>query len=961
MKCRGRLFVLYAVVAVLGWPSNQAISASAIESNVPPIGAGGAVHRNIDTAIRGHDAASSRRAVTDFLATRGRSAATLNTLVMQREMAARQSGRRVVEFGQKVNGLTVYGARAKAVFAPDGTLEMVSDRLAPVAGRPAPAGVTAEAALSAALNRLHPGVSTVLVEKGRSGNSVTFMAGTFFFRDPKVTRVAIPGPGNSLAEGFVVETWSAQANQLHYTLVDGQGEVIYVENRTASAPGTFNVFDISPDVSSQEIVDGHPSLGAGCGFAPESTWPSPCGWVLSGTTQYSTYIKGFNTNAYLDDDANNSPPSSGLTLIDDYQFITAFDPNVAPTTAGNSEVAVQNLFYLTNKIHDELYVHGFTETEGNFQDRDFGRSAGGAQAAADPLLAEAQDGSGTNNANMATPADGSSPRMQMYVTTLSTPNRDTSLDADVVWHEFGHGLTWRVVQNMTGHFGGSIGEGSADSLAIIMHDSPVVGEWSFNDPLGIRSASYEGYLETTGRSYNNWTTGSVHTDGEIYGAIMWDMWKKYRDDASGDIGASQEARRDQLMTDIVQGMIMTSYPGFPSPAPPSMRDGMLYAIGGNPDPMVAPADAATKLRWCNVWDAFAKFGVGTDQLTTFTWIVPPIIGQWEWEEGFATPVACQANTAPVANDDSVTTDEDTSVAVTLSATDQEQSSLTYIIVGGPSNGTLTGTGANRTYTPDGDFNGADSFTFKANDGALDSNVATVSITVNSVNDPPVANDDAATVDAGSGININVKGNDSDPDHTTAQLTVLIASTPSHGTVVIEPDGTVTYTHTGTTETADSFTYTLQDPDNATAATAATVSITINQTPPPPPPGGLPATPTLDSVTDNANGTAEIAWTDNSGNVDGREIQREKLHKNGKWTGSETIDVPGATVTSYTDSTGEGTFHWRIRAYNSSGFSAWTDWYQSDVTGGGNGGGGNGGGGNGGGKPCNPKKEVCPEA
>ena len=88
------------------------------------------------------------------------------------------------------------------------------------------------------------------------------------------------------------------------------------------------------------------------------------------------------------------------------------------------------------------------------------------------------------------------------------------------------------------------------------------------------------------------------------------------------------------------------------------------------------------------------------------------------------------NDAPVANADSVTTNEDVAVAITLSATDPDVGdTLTYAVVGAPSNGVLSGTAPNLTYTPNAGYLGADSFTFKANDGTVDSNIATISITV----------------------------------------------------------------------------------------------------------------------------------------------------------------------------------------------------------------------------------------
>ena len=74
---------------------------------------------------------------------------------------------------------------------------------------------------------------------------------------------------------------------------------------------------------------------------------------------------------------------------------------------------MQNLFYLNNVIHDILYRHGFDEAAGNFQVDNFGKGG----RASDPVQAEAQDGGGTDNANFATPPDGRSPRMQMFLFT----------------------------------------------------------------------------------------------------------------------------------------------------------------------------------------------------------------------------------------------------------------------------------------------------------------------------------------------------------------------------------------------------------------------------------------------------------------------------------------------------------------------------------------------------------------
>jgi hypothetical protein len=88
--------------------------------------------------------------------------------------------------------------------------------------------------------------------------------------------------------------------------------------------------------------------------------------------------------------------------------------------------------------------------------------------------------------------------------------------------------------------------------------------------------------------------------------------------------------------------------------------------------------------------------------------------------------------------------------------------LTYTMVGAPAHGTVSGNGSTFTYTPNKDFNGSDTFTFKTNDGTIDSNVARIRIEIRPVNDQPVANEDAATSDAAA-IDVKVLENDKDID------------------------------------------------------------------------------------------------------------------------------------------------------------------------------------------------------
>lgn len=176
----------------------------------------------------------------------------------------------------------------------------------------------------------------------------------------------------------------------------------------------------------------------------------------------------------------------------------------------------------------------------------------------------------------------------------------------------------------------------------------------------------------------------------------------------------------------------------------------------------------------------------------------------------------EVNKAPVANDMSVNTDEDNSVSLTLKGSDVDlpANTLRFAVVGNPAHGTISGTAPNLTYIPNPDYNGSDSFTFKINDGALDSNTATVRINVNPVNDAPVANPDSATTDEDAPVNISVLTNDSDVDSDKIVLTSV--SNVVNGKAEIVGDA-VRFTPNAQFSGAASFDYTISDGKGGTSS------------------------------------------------------------------------------------------------------------------------------------------------
>ena len=178
---------------------------------------------------------------------------------------------------------------------------------------------------------------------------------------------------------------------------------------------------------------------------------------------------------------------------------------------------------------------------------------------------------------------------------------------------------------------------------------------------------------------------------------------------------------------------------------------------------------------------------------------------------------------PRANNARVTTQEDKPVSITLTGSDDDGDLLSYQIVKCPLNGNLSGKAPKITYTPNPDFNGSDKFTFKVSDDTADSGIATVSITVTAVNDPPSAKDDSATTQEDKPIlKIDVLANDTDID--SDQLTTAAVTQGKNGWVTINADSTVSYDPRANFNGSDSFSYTASDGKVGTDTAAVNVKV-----------------------------------------------------------------------------------------------------------------------------------------
>jgi hypothetical protein len=189
-----------------------------------------------------------------------------------------------------------------------------------------------------------------------------------------------------------------------------------------------------------------------------------------------------------------------------------------------------------------------------------------------------------------------------------------------------------------------------------------------------------------------------------------------------------------------------------------------------------------------------------------------------------------ANHAPVANGQAVSTKEDTAVTITLTAMDADRNPLTYSIVTPPAHGSLSGTAPTVIYTPTPGYSGSDNFTFRTNDGHLNSDVVTVSITVtSSTNHAPMANGQAVSTKEDTAVTITLTAMDADRN----PLTYSIVDSPAHGSL----SGTapeVTYTPVAKFTGSDIFTFKTNDGTDDSNIAMITIAVkaaaTVNDVP-----------------------------------------------------------------------------------------------------------------------------------
>jgi DNA/RNA endonuclease G (NUC1) len=200
-------------------------------------------------------------------------------------------------------------------------------------------------------------------------------------------------------------------------------------------------------------------------------------------------------------------------------------------------------------------------------------------------------------------------------------------------------------------------------------------------------------------------------------------------------------------------------------------------------------------------------------------------------EGTVSVAINSVNDNPVAASDSAATNEDVPVTidVVLNDTDVDGDALTLTGVGTPINGTVSVVGGKAVFSPAANYHGIGTFSYMVSDNHGGTSSAVVTVTINSVNDNPVAGNDSAATNEDTPVTIDVRGNDSDVDGDQLSITNVIA--PAKGTAVITADGKILYTPNPNQNGADSFVYAISDGQGGTATAAVNVSINpVNDAP-----------------------------------------------------------------------------------------------------------------------------------
>jgi extracellular elastinolytic metalloproteinase len=370
---------------------------------------------------------------------------------------------------------------------------------------------------------------------------------------------------------------------------DGQtGEILYCQRTILHTKGQGMVFQESPGRTPRNHV-----------FFPPPSWAdypdgegipgAPPDWVTVEATE------GNNVIALLGD---TGQPFQGRIDGGRIEF--------EPADELGDDQKVVNIFYFTNYLRDFFYLLGFDEAHGNFQEVNFS----GQGLPADAVQAHAYNEEVQGVAYFAPTAEGEPPTMVMGL----YGDRSTALDADVVFHEFTHGVTNRVIggpmgfPSLTLPQSRGMGEGWSDYFALTIQnygkptERVITGNWTANNAEGIRRSPYDEHYPLNFGDVGKDENWEVHNIGEIWCATLMQMNRNM----TSALGSQKQAYRLawQIVFDSLK--LMQQNPSFLN-----ARDAMVKGLDDLRTADKVTADEFAKVRKA-LWSAFAKFGMGVN-------------------------------------------------------------------------------------------------------------------------------------------------------------------------------------------------------------------------------------------------------------------------------------------------------------------------------------------------------------
>ncbi|MBC8165466.1 MAG: M36 family metallopeptidase, partial [Bryobacteraceae bacterium] len=544
----------------------------------------------------------------------GLSPEDLTGIYVSKEYRTEANGVTHILLRQRFGGVDVYGAAYKINLDREGRILNAGGDLRKVPRAAPPTTEEGVKALRAALREVRPNVDGSYLASPIKGESITKFSRGGIANEMEGKPVWF-NVGSELRGAWLFYIPAEDGKSRYATVIDVEsGRLLqktdltqYWQSRPPARGLVFERESPQPNPTPGIRNETRPYVERTLQSFEGDPVASPKGWVDGTQTVGNNVVAGSNPIGRLQ--ILNPVPATAPDR--NFSFPLQLGPG-APNPTSFIDAVTTNLFYWVNLAHDKFYRYGFDEASGNFQQDNVGR--GGIPG--DPMLAYSQFGVAANSAAQRDNAfftvnrqfeDGARPSINMFIFAGNDTNTfaDGSLDAEIVVHEYTHGVSNRLVEDAyTTFHGRSMGEAWSDYFALeftLPEGAPPDGYYATAGyaiqefGLGIRTRPYSTSLDINPLTFDQfgtvaWYGPEVHDDGEIWMEAMWEV----RSALIRQFGEREGRRRAAQI--VMDGMKLSP----PKPTMIDERDAMLLAERVN-----FKGESQNQL-----WEAFAKRGFG---------------------------------------------------------------------------------------------------------------------------------------------------------------------------------------------------------------------------------------------------------------------------------------------------------------------------------------------------------------